>query len=149
LIPPFEQNTGKLPPGEHEASWDEFAARFGSSPHRRQLLIGLRCALDALAQAGCRRVWIDGSFVTTTEHPADFDACWDPEGVERRLVDPVILDLSNKRAAQHARFGGALWPADLVVESGNTVLTDFQHDYLNHGRPKGIVVLALARGPTS
>ena len=144
VIPPFEPNTGKLPPGEHEATWSEFVARFGTNSRRRQLLDGLRAALDTLAQAGCRRVWVNGSFVTAKDQPGDFDACWDTGGVDREALDPIILDLTDKRAAQRARYGGALWPADLVVESGNTILADFQRDYLGQHRPKGIVVLSLA-----
>ncbi|MBV9281512.1 MAG: hypothetical protein JOZ41_15645 [Chloroflexi bacterium] len=141
MIPPFESGTGKLPPGEHEATWAEVARRFGTTAQRQQLLQGLRSALDALARAGCRRVWLNGSFVTAKETPQDFDLCWDRSGVEAHLLDPVLLDLSNKRAGQHATFGGAVWPADFVVESGNTILTDFQRDYKNNDRPKGIVVI--------
>ena len=141
MIPPFEPSTGKLPPGEHEATWEEVVRRFGTNSGRQRLLRGLRAALDALARGGCRRAWLNGSFVTVKEAPQDFDLCWDRSGVEAHLLDPVLLDLSNKRAAQHKKFGGAVWPADLIVESGSTILTDFQRDYMNDDRPKGIVVL--------
>lgn len=143
MIPAFEPDTQKLPPGVHAASWGEFVERFGYTPRRQCLLAGLRRALDALVQVGCNRVWVDGSFVTAKEVPGDFDACWDPTGVNRDAVDPVILDLSDGRAAQHARYGGAMWPADLVVESGITILDAFQRDYKHHDRPKGIVMLRL------
>jgi hypothetical protein len=143
VIPAFESDTQKLPPGIHEASWDEFVERFGYTRQRQRLLDGLRAALDALARAGCKRVWVDGSFVTAKQVPGDFDACWDPDGVDRDALDPVILDLSDGRSAQHAKYGGALWPADFVVESGNTILCDFQRDYSRHDRPKGIVMLTL------
>ncbi len=146
MIPPFERDTGQLPPGEHKAGWNEFVESFGATPHRQRLIVGLRAALEVLAAARCERVWVDGSFVTAKEHPGDFDACWDPVGVDPDLLDPVILDLSNKRAAQQAKYGGALWPADLVVESGNTILTDFQRDYLHNNRHKGIILLNLAAG---
>jgi len=143
VIPAFEPGTQKLPPGVHAANWAEFVERFGYTPDRQRLLAGLRCALDALVQVGCRRVWVDGSFVTAKEAPGDFDACWDSAGVNRDAVDPVILDLSDGRAAQHAKYGGAFWPADFVVESGNTMLDYFQRDYKHHDRPKGIVMLQL------
>ncbi len=136
MVPSFEHDTGKLPPGEYEATWDEFSAHFGATPQRRHLLLGLRAALDALAAAGCRRVWIDGSFITAKENPGDFDACWDADGVEHDVLDPVLVDLGTKRAAQHAKYGGALWPADFVVESGNMILADFQRDYKHHDRLK-------------
>ncbi|MHB8319159.1 MAG: DUF6932 family protein [Acidimicrobiales bacterium] len=33
--------TGRLPPGEHEAEWDEVVNRFGRNRRHRQLLDGL------------------------------------------------------------------------------------------------------------
>jgi len=74
VIPSFEES-GNLPTGIRAASWDEFAARCGTTPHRRDLLDGLERALHALRRAGCRRAYIDGSFVTAKQQPADFDAC--------------------------------------------------------------------------
>ncbi len=55
-------------------------------------------------------MWLDGSFVTAKDEQADFDACWDPDGVDLDTLDPVLLDLSRGRAAQKARFGGELFP---------------------------------------
>ena len=63
MIPPTDPVTGNLPPGVHEATWDEFLARYGYTPHRLALLAGLKLALDGLRTAGCRRVYVDGSFV--------------------------------------------------------------------------------------
>lgn len=82
MIPPFEPLTGLLPSGIHDATWEEFVARFGWTPHRLALLAGLKAALDALRTAGCRRAYIDGSFVTAKAMPADFDGCWETEGVD-------------------------------------------------------------------
>ena len=75
MIPPFEPDTGNLPAGIHEASWEEFSERFGTTPHRRQLLAGLRTAAELLGSFGSRHLWVDGSFVTAKENPADYDAC--------------------------------------------------------------------------
>jgi len=55
------------------------------TPQRRQLLDGLAHTIEVLAAAGCRRLWLNGSFVTAKDEPADFDACWDPEGVDLLL----------------------------------------------------------------
>jgi transcriptional regulator with XRE-family HTH domain len=41
MIPPFEPSTGLLPPGIHDATWEELVARFGWTPHRLSLLAGL------------------------------------------------------------------------------------------------------------
>jgi hypothetical protein len=55
-LPAVDAATGNLPPGVHQASWSELAAAFGGTPWRRELLAGLRAALEALRDAGCRRV---------------------------------------------------------------------------------------------
>lgn len=49
--------------------------RCGYTPHRLILLAGPKAALDLLRAAGCRRVYVDGSFVSSEEAPGDFDAC--------------------------------------------------------------------------
>jgi len=77
VIPPFDSVTGNLPPGVHEAAWEDLVARYGWTPHRLALIAGLKAALDALRGAGCRRAYIDGSFIAAKEEPADFDGCWE------------------------------------------------------------------------
>ena len=90
MLPPFSKD-GMLPPGVHKASWRRFAERFGRTARRRSLLAGLKAALKALRAAGCRKVFIDGSFVTAKESPGDFDGCWDIEEVDPDALDPVLL----------------------------------------------------------
>lgn len=141
-IPPFEEG-GNLPPGIHEAAWDEIVARFGTTAWRRELLAGLRRALENLRGAGCRRAYVDGSFVTAKEAPGDFDACWEAAGVDPDLLDPVLLDFANARAAQKQRFRGELFPAEPAADPHGTRFLDyFQRDKLT-GEPKGIVALDL------
>ena len=76
MIPQFDAD-GLLPPGIHRATSDEVTAVFGSIPWRRQLLAGMEMAMESLRLAGCRTVYIDGSFVTSKDIPNDFDACWE------------------------------------------------------------------------
>lgn len=141
MLPPFDPETGRLPEGEHEADLNEIIARFGWTVRRRQLLDGLAEAVELLAVAGCRRLWLNGSFVTAKDEPADFDACWDTSGVDVELLDPVLLDLSKGRAAQKARFGGELFPN--VVEAGSGLtFADFFQNERDTGR-KGIVVVRM------
>jgi hypothetical protein len=64
LLPGFDSDTGRLPEGEHPASWEEVVERLGWNARRRRLLDGLADAIDLLKAAGCRRVWLNGSFVT-------------------------------------------------------------------------------------
>ena len=60
-------------------------------------------------------------------------------------LGPVLLDFSNRPAAQKARFGGELFPAQLPNGlSGRTFLEFFQIDKQT-GDPKGIVALDLRR----
>lgn len=141
MLPPFDPDTGRLPGGEHECDWDDVVARLGWTARRRQLLDGLAEAIEFLAEAGCRRLWLDGSFVTAKDEPADFDACWDTEGVDADALHPVLLDLSKGRAAQKARFGGELLPNVVEVASG-LVFKDFFQNERDGGR-KGIAVIAI------
>ncbi len=89
-------------------------------------------------------VWLNGSFVTTKDELGDFDACWDTNGVDLDTLDPVLLDLSNHRAAQKARFGGELFP-NVVEPASGLVFAEFFQNERDTGR-KGIVVINLG-GP--
>jgi hypothetical protein len=105
MIPEFESRTGNLPPGEHEATWEEFVERFGWNARRRQLLDGIAESLDLLKAAGCGKVWINGSFVTTKEQPGDFDAVWDPVDVDFDLLDPMSGPSAWPKVDSRKRIG--------------------------------------------
>ena len=146
-IPPFDTGSGNLPPGEHEATWDEVLARFGYTRHRLELLAGLKAALDNLRAAGCRRAYLDGSFVTAKEVPADYDGCWEVADVDDTLLDPGLLDFGSKRLAQKAKYGGELFIANAVADrrTGRRYREFFQHD--RSGNPKGVIALDLGDLP--
>jgi hypothetical protein len=142
VIPSFDER-GNLLPGIHRATWDEIVERCATNEQRERLLDGLRAAIESLRAAGCSRVYLDGSFVTSKDVPGDFDACWEASGVEPGLLDPVLLDFSNQRAAQKAQYGGELFPAGLAAEPGGARFIDyFQYDRLT-GAAKGIVAIDL------
>jgi hypothetical protein len=144
MLPPFTRD-GLLPPGIHKATWKEFVDRFGTTPQRRKLLAGLKAAIKSLRAAGCRTVYIDGSFVAAKQHPNDFDGCWDIEGVEPELLDPILLTFDAGRATQKAKYRGELFPAQMGEGgSGLTFLEFFQVDK-ETGNQKGLVVLDLRR----
>ena len=109
MIPVHEPSTGNLPPGEHLAEWVDVVERFGTTPWRRQLLEGLARALRDLRAAGCKRAYINGSFITTKEHPGDFDACWDLDGVDFDVIDEVLLTFDAGRRAQKAKYRDELF----------------------------------------
>jgi hypothetical protein len=143
MIPPFNQ-IGLLPTGIHIAdSWQEFALRFGQTPHRQNLLSGMKSALGILRGANCQQVYVDGSYVTAKEHPNDFDICWDITGVDPDQLDPILLKLDDGRIAQKIKYLGEFFPAQWTeCGSGKTFLDFFQIDKAT-GDSKGIVVIKL------
>jgi hypothetical protein len=145
MIPPFDNETGYLPIGEHKADWDEFAKRFGFNRRRRKMLEGLLEALRNLRDAGCRVAIIDGSFVTQKPHPADYDGIWEPRSVDLALVDRVLLTFDDRRAAMKAKYAGELFPASFFAAPGVRFREFFQFD--REGRRKGTVRLALRSLP--
>jgi hypothetical protein len=116
-------------------------------PARLALLSGLKAALDALRAAGCRRAYIDGSFVTAKERPADFDGCWEVDGVDLARLDPVLTTFAQRRAAQKRKYGGELFPADWPADAHGTSFLDFFQRDRASGRPKGIIAIDLGDLP--
>ena len=132
--------SGVLPDGEHTATLNEVSAVFGRGDQRATLLRGLAKACQALGASGCHRVWLDGSFVTAKVNPGDYDACWDPDGVDPALLDPVLLDWSPQgRLTMKAKYLGDLFIAGVEVRTGLPFVDFFRKD--RDGAPKGIVVL--------
>ena len=145
MIPDFDRATGLLPVGEHLATWREIVERFGGTAWREKLLAGLRNALISLKAAGCKSVYLDGSFVTAKLSPGDFDGCWNTEDVDFDLLDriaPALLTFDVGRATQKAMYGGELFLAESAADGRGTLFrTFFQMD--RDGNPKGIVVIDL------
>lgn len=129
-----------LPDGEHPATWQEVVSAFGEGERRRTLLRGLLLACSALGAAGCQQLWLDGSFVTGKAVPGDYDACWDPAGVDPDRLDPVLLDWSTSgRLLMKAKYLGDLFIAGVETKSGLPFVDFFRKD--RDGAPKGIVVI--------
>ena len=136
-----------LPQGLHSADFAAVADRFATNPWRRSLFDGLIDGVRSLLTAGCLRIYLDGSYVTGKPKPRDFDACWDPTGVDSRKLDPVFLDFSNQRAAQKARFQGEFFPSSMIcIDVGQSFFEFFQVDR-SSGHKKGIVVAELLTDP--
>jgi hypothetical protein len=146
MIPAFNI-LGNLPPGVHEATWQEFSDHFGTTPYRRRLLAGLKAALEALRAAGCRRFYINGSFVTAKRRPNDYDRCWDIEGVNPDRLDPVLLTFDRGRAAQKAKYQGELFPAQFREGGSGTTFLEFFPIDKETGDAKGIIVVELQELP--
>ena len=136
-----------LPPGVHQASLDEVESTFATNVWRRELFAGLVDASRRLQLAGCSTVFLDGSYVTGKPRPRDFDACWDPTGVDRTKLDPVFIQFGNSRAAQKAAFKGEFFPSSMIcIDIGQTFLEFFQSDRFTGDR-KGIISISLSIDP--
>lgn len=149
MIPPFDDSPGVrfLPPGLHVATIGEVASRFGGNPIRDRLVSGLRGGLELLEAAGCRTVYVDGSFVTSKTNPNDFDVAWDPVGVDSSQLDPIFWSrvfLAPPRRAQKQRFGGEFLPLTATGDGLQSLLEYFQGR--RDGGRKGIVIVNLELG---
>ena len=144
MTPTFT-SSGKLPPGIHKATWDEFQQRYGYNQKRIWLLDGLKMLLDELAKVGCKAVYVDGSFVTDKEIPGDYDLCWKMDGVLVEDLDPVLLNYTVAGKARiEEKYRGDIRGAEFSVrETGASYLEFFQHD--RNGHAKGVVELEPLR----
>jgi hypothetical protein len=143
---------GRLPPGIHESTWDEVRERFAYHPARRKLFEGFMRMADDLKRAGCRRVYLDGGFVTARQTPHDFDCCWETAGMNESLLPECLKgsSLEPPRLKQKDRYGGEGLPAHYRAEPGGlglVYLDYFQRDRPSRstleGKPKGIIAINL------
>jgi len=87
------------------------------------------------------------SFVTDKPIPEDFDACWDPQGVDRSKLDPVFSQFSNKRAAQKQKFGGEFFLSTTRADAQGRTFIDFFQIEKYTVESKGIVLINLSTDP--
>jgi Family of unknown function (DUF6932) len=144
MIPEWLPN-GDLPHGVHFSTWRQIEDRLGFNARRRRLLAGFRRACAELRGAGCRLIYLDGSFVSRKAEPGDFDACWDVGNVDADGLDPVFWDFSRGRAAQKEKFLGEFFPAELPEGATGKAFLDFFQTNKLTGEAKGIVAIRLGR----
>lgn len=132
-----------LPPGIHVATLEEVEERFAYNDRRRELFQGLRRGVESLERAGCKSIFLDGSYVTEKENPGDFDACWSPHGIEELELDPVFLNFDDARRMQKDKFGGEFFPSTFLADDTFTYLDYFQKDR-DRGKEKGILCIGLS-----
>ena len=134
---------GRLASGIHRMGLVEFERRFCWNAHRQWLGKGLFRAVDQLARAGCRSILIDGSFVSEKEHPSDWDAAFDPVGVDPIKLDPVLLRHTDRRLSMKAKYLGDLFPWNTPAAGlGGPVYFDFFQTDRN-GAAKGVVLMNI------
>ncbi|MGV8026330.1 MAG: hypothetical protein AB2L18_07230 [Anaerolineaceae bacterium] len=146
LMIPESVNIGSswnvLPPGLYDATLEEVRERFATNDKRIILYNGLLKAAKSLKIAGCRVIYLDGSYITDKPNPGDFDVCWDPIYVDPKKLDPVFLDFSDLRKNQKLKFGGEFFPASAKADGTNTFISFFQIDK-ETGIGKGIIRIQL------
>lgn len=139
----FDDN-GNLPVGIHKLSWDEIVHHFGYNSHRMNLIRGLKKALFVLKRAGCKTVYLDGSFVTIKKFPKDYDCCWKPEGVISDQLDRVFLSFTVVgRLMQKIKFKGEFFPGSTIEGSSGISFLEFFQTDKETGECKGIVEIDL------
>ena len=147
VIPEFDEN-GNLPPGIHWAEWEEFQEKFATNLTRQRMINGLELAMTQLQEAGCRTIYIDGSFVTSKPRPGDFDVCWEDNGVDINYLESIAPTLHNfalRRAEQKSKYKGEIFPANHPAnETGTAYIDFFQFDTRTNTR-KGIIAIDLVR----
>jgi hypothetical protein len=144
---PFNPVTGHLPVGIHPWEWGDFLVAFAWNRRRQFLASGLYRALANLRHARCRAVIVDGSFVSSADNPRDYDAAFDPVGVDGTLVDPVLLKYDDGRKAMKAKYFGEMfpWGAMACAKTGMIYHEFFQQD--RTGQRKGVVMVSLKQLP--
>lgn len=147
VIPKFDEN-GNLPPGVHFCEWEEFQDRFCTNLNRQRLIDGLELAMTQLKAAGCRTIYINGSFVTSKPQPGDFDACWEDNEVDidyLKSIAPTLYNFALRRAEQKSKYKGEIFPANYPANEAGTAYIDFfQFDTRTNTR-KGILAIDLQR----
>ncbi|MBN1803999.1 MAG: hypothetical protein JW837_01990 [Sedimentisphaerales bacterium] len=147
MIPDFINVGGPwkvLPPGVHNATLRDVEVRFATSEHRKCLFSGFKKGALALHKAGCRKIFLNGSFITEKPIPGDFDACWEIMGVDGTKLDPVFLDFSDRRKKQKERFYGEYFPASAFADAKHFFVDFFQVDKYT-GNAKGIICINLPK----
>ncbi len=142
MIPEPNAN-GELPPGVHPATMNEIKQRYATNPTRRAQYEGLTEACAGLAAARCPTLWLNGSFITTKDEPGDYDAAFDPDGIDWHhlgLHHPELMDFDHPRTTQKRRYQGEILPRYAGVAD---MVDFFQHN--RDGQPKGIIAIDLTQ----
>lgn len=104
MIPDF-RNDGYLPEGLHLATDAEVTFRFGTlTPRRRRLALRLRRWIELSCAVAARRLFVDGSFVTSKQAPYDVDAVvWLPDDLLQRVSNGQLeaIELETMLLTRH------------------------------------------------
>jgi len=156
----FAPDSDRLPPGRHEATVVEIEQLlvddFPSSHNRRPLFESWRNVIAAMQRViPIQAQWLDGSFVTTKEEPADIDIVTHFDGESLEGLDPVDQTLLRGlvgNAASQALHGCdsyviAAYPAGHAARPAYEAALSYWDGWFGRardGKPKGYVEVVLS-----
>lgn len=145
-LPNFTE-TGFLPPGEHPATWSQVAERFGNNPERQAMLANMQKAVIDLTDAGARKIYLGGSFVTKKPIPNDFDLGWLSNGVPKTArARPEFNVFGSKQKYGGDIFQNVTFEAHYAnaIPGGRAIpVQNFLRHNKRAGEDVGVVVLDL------
>jgi hypothetical protein len=131
-----------LPPGIRVYTLDQLKDEFVANPVRERIFQGLVQTLEELKAAGCKRVWLGGSYCSGKIEPGDFDLTWDPEGVDMSKLDPTLTGPSwGTNKMRKGKYLGDIFIRDPAV-TGHDHVQEWQLDERS-GVKKGVMQLNL------
>lgn len=145
MIPEFINIGGPwkvLTLGVHLATMEEIKICFATTNHRKHLFSSFEKAVISLLESGCKTVFLDGSFIAAKPIPNDYDVCWDTEGVNTQILNPVFFDFANNRREQKKQYYGEFFPVHFLADGINFFIDFFQIDK-HTGKAKGIIKVNL------
>ncbi|MCA9800416.1 MAG: hypothetical protein KC777_00440 [Cyanobacteria bacterium HKST-UBA02] len=145
-LSPARQEDGTLVPGIHNLDWPSFRLQFGRGRTRLRLIDGMAELVDMLRLADCQTIYVGGSLVTAKHRPADFDACFDPLGVDldflKELEPALLAEHESDGSRLRKLYGGTMEPIIVNPGNGQTPLSFYQFD-TRTGKSKGVVALKI------
>lgn len=137
-----------LPKGIYQTTLEEVKMVFVFNLRRKYLFDGLVDGVTAFSKAGCSRLFLDGSFVTSKEISGDYDTAWDPEGVNINILDPVFYTEFNRKSDQKDKYRGEyLLTTNITTKRSTHMLNLFQTVRESPDKQKGILRIDLIKDP--
>ncbi len=137
---------GLLPPGIHVVTLEQLETNFTWSNHRKKLFKKFKGAYKNLTRANVKKIWIDGSYVESKEHPNDIDGCWEyTNDVNVDKLDPVFLDFHPPREAMKKKYGVDFLISNMPMidlSGKQTTIVDF-FQISRSGDKKGILLIQI------
>jgi len=99
-----ELRDGFLAPGIHQTNWSEIVEHYGGDPARNRFLPGMSHALHDLREAGVKKSYLGGSFVTAKPVPNDFDITF--KGALPKTIPRAYAQVFNDRNLMKSAYGG-------------------------------------------